>query len=65
MNVRQLIEKLNKLPADAEVYVEVSEPYEGDRVVRNVVDVGHFLGNDVTISICGAYYDDCDFEPTR
>lgn len=74
MKVSELITKLQTLPQDAEVYVEMSgndegnkgpEGWEGDRCVRNAVDVGHFLGNNASVSICGAKFADCDYAATE
>lgn len=74
MKVSALIIKLQTLPQNAEVYVEMSgndeldkgpEGWEGDRCVRNAVDVGHFLGNEASVSICGAKFADCDYTATK
>jgi hypothetical protein len=69
MKVGDLILRLMNLPPDAEVFVEISfddtGEVEGDRCVRNAVDVGHFLGDEATVSICGANYPDCDFSAAK
>lgn len=44
MTVSELIAELQRWPGDAEVHLDVSEPFEGDRVVRGVSGVRHQHG---------------------